>query len=175
MKIILNKLKSIQCPKMINEALALYGTLETPGTADNPNIIAWAKETNTNSDNWYTDDSIPWCGLFMAVVAQRAGKDVPNECLRAVSWANFGIPVTHAMLGDVLVFKRKGGGHVGLYVGESVDSYYVLGGHQSDKVCITRIAKNRIHAIRRPIYNIQPASVMQYHYDNHGNVSDNES
>lgn len=176
MKQILNALKLVMPPKMVREALALYGTLETVGTRDNPTIINWAKETKTTDDDWYTKDSIAWCGLFMAVVAQRAGKAVPKECLRALSWANFGVSTSVAMLGDVLVFTRKGGGHVGLYVGESVDSYFVLGGNQSDKVCIARILKNRIHSIRRPIYEIgQPESVKQYFYTNSGAISNNEA
>lgn len=176
MKEILNALKLIAPPKMVREALALYGTLETPGTRDNPVIVQWSKETKTKDDNWYSKDSIPWCGLFMAVVAQRAGKEVPPNCLGAINWSAFGIGVTVAMLGDVLVFTRKGGGHVGLYVGESKDSYFVLGGNQGDKVCITRILKSRIHSIRRPIYQIgTPESVKQYFYNNSGKASTNEA
>lgn len=175
MKAILNLLKTIQPPKMIREALALYGTLETIGSKSNPAIVAWAKETNTKDDNWYDNDATPWCGLFMAVVAQRAGKEVPNECLRALAWASFGTPVPVAMLGDVLVFKRTGGGHVGMYVAEDANYYYVLGGNQSDKVCIAKIDKKRIYAIRRPIYAIgQPASVKQY-FASGGAVSENEA
>lgn len=174
MKEIINALKLVTPPKMVREALALFGTLETPGTRDNPVIIQWAKETKTKDDDWYSHDSVPWCGLFMAVVAQRAGKEVPPNCLGAINWSAFGIGVPVAMLGDVLVFTRKGGGHVGLYVGESKDSYFVLGGNQGDKVCITRILKNRIHSIRRPFYNVQPDSVKQYFYNNSGKASTNE-
>ena len=36
------------------------------------------------------------------------------------------------MLGDILTFKRNGGGHVGLYVGEDKDCYHVLGGNQGN-------------------------------------------
>ena len=172
---ILNTLKTIQPPRMIREALALYGIVESIGSRSNPVITAWAKETATPDDNWYSDDSIPWCGLFMAVVAQRAGKEIPREPLRAKSWAEFGSVTDSAMLGDVLVFSRTGGGHVGLYVGESADSYWVLGGNQSDRVNITRIQKNRIFAIRRPRYEIgQPESVKKYFYRNSGEVSKNE-
>ena len=175
MKNILAELKLITPPKMIREALALFGTLESDGNKNNPIILNWAKETKTQDDNWYNLDSIPWCGLFMAVVAQRAGKEVPANDLSALAWANFGVKVDSAMLGDVLVFKRKGGGHVGLYCGESVDSYFVLGGNQSDKVCITRIQKSRLFAIRRPLYTEQPQSVAKYYYDNSGEVSTNEA
>lgn len=38
----------------------------------------------------YKADSIPWCGLFMAVVAKRAGKEVPKHPLWALSWSAFG-------------------------------------------------------------------------------------
>ena len=175
MKNILAELKLITPPKMIREALALFGTVETQGSQNNPIITAWAKETNTKDDDWYNADSIAWCGLFMAVVAQRAGKEVPKNDLSALAWANFGVKADTAMLGDVLVFKRKGGGHVGLYLGESVDSYFVLGGNQSDKVCITRIQKSRLYAIRRPIYTEQPQSVAKYYYDNSGELSTNEA
>lgn len=174
MKVILNTLRGITPPRMIREALALYGTMETPGVKNNPVIVNWAKETLIKDDNWYNADSIPWCGLFMAVVAQRSQWPIPQLPLAALSWAKFGKATDKAMLGDVLVFTRKGGGHVGLYVGESANTYYVLGGNQSDKVCISELSKSRIHAIRRPPYKVPPESVKQYIYDSSGQLSTNE-
>jgi cell wall-associated NlpC family hydrolase len=41
------------------------------------------------------------------------------------------------MLGDVLVFRRGGGGHVALYVGEDEEAFHVLGGNQADR-CASR-------------------------------------
>lgn len=175
MKAILDTLKKITPPRMVREALALFGTIETTGSANNPIIVNWAKETKTKDDDWYNADSIPWCGLFMAVVAQRAEKDLPKGVLSALSWTNFGTKVKDAALGDVLVFQRKGGGHVGLYVGENDNYYYVLGGNQSDKVCITIIAKNRCVSINRPKYNIMPESAKKYYYNASGVVSTNEA
>ena len=175
MKQILDNLKQITPPRMVREALALYGVTETPGVKNNPVIVNWAKETNIQGDNWYSSDSIPWCGLFMAVVAQRANWQPVSSALSALAWAEFGNKSPQPSLGDVLVFKRKGGGHVGLYVGETVDSFYVLGGNQSDKVNITRIAKARLHACRRPPYKIQPESVRPYQYTASGELSENEA
>lgn len=175
MKNIIDNLKKITPPRLVREAMALNGTIETPGAANNPIILNWAKETNTSADNWYNADSIPWCGLFMAVVAQRAEWPIVAEPLRALSWATFGKKVDKAVLGDVLTFKRKGGGHVGIYVGETADSFYVLGGNQSDKVCITRIAKNRLFSINRPPYKVQPPSAIQYHYASNGTLSTDEA
>ena len=84
----------------------------------------------------------------MAVVAKRAGKPVPKMSLRARAWVKFGKRSRKPSLGDVLVFWRGSpngaSGHVGLYVGETRHFFYVLGGNQSDSVCITRIARARL-------------------------------
>jgi uncharacterized protein (TIGR02594 family) len=126
-------------PKMIVEALKLFGTIEGAGAKDNPIILAWASEVGLAKT--YSHDSIPWCGLFIAVVAKRAGKEIADSPLWALSWADFGKPAPGGpMLGDILTFKRNGGGHVALYVGEDPNAFHCLGGNQSDKVCVTRIA-----------------------------------
>jgi uncharacterized protein (TIGR02594 family) len=117
-------------PRMILEALKQYGTLEAPGDADNPKIVGWQEELEAAGlgrvyAGVYRHDAIPWCGLFMAIVAHRANierrpeRNPPRLYLSALEWASFGtsVPKGAAALGDVLVFKRKGGGHVGLYVG----------------------------------------------------------
>lgn len=160
-------------PRMLVEALKLFGTVETPGTRDNPTILAWAVEVGLSKT--YSHDSIPWCGLFIAVVAKRAGQRVVDSPLWALSWADFGKPTTSAMLGDVLTFKRDGGGHVGLYVGEDASAYHVLGGNQLDQVSVTRIAKSRLYRARRPIYNVQPANVRKIVLAANGKLSSNEA
>jgi hypothetical protein len=79
------------------------------------------------------------------------------------------------MLGDILTFKRNGGRHVALYVGEDPNAFHCLGGNQSDKVCITRIARSRLYAARRPIYNDQPANVRKVKLASNGVLSANEA
>lgn len=132
-------------PKMLIIALELFGTKEKEGPGNNPVILAWAKEIGIR----YEADSIPWCGLFMATVAHRAKEPLPKIPLRAASWGSWGVAVTPPCLGDVLVFSRKGGGHVGLYVAEDYAYYHVLGGNQGDAVSITRIEKGRLQHSRR--------------------------
>lgn len=160
-------------PRMVVEALKLYGTIETPGQVNNATILAWAKETGLQ--RVYTADSIPWCGLFMAVVAQRAGKALVSSPLWALSWSKFGIAGGQPRLGDILTFKRNGGGHVGLYIGEDSTCYHVLGGNQSDAVTITRIRKERLHAVRRYYAVGMPASAKPYVLASTGTVSENEA
>lgn len=161
-------------PRMLEEARKLYGTFEVAGPASNPVIMGWAKETGLART--FTADSIPWCGLFMAVVAKRAGKAVVDGPLWARSWTKFGKAADRAQLGDILVFRRaQGSGHVGLYVGEDYGAFHVLGGNQSDGVTITRIARERCIAIRRPAYRKAPASAKPVQLAANGVLSINEA
>lgn len=162
-------------PRVIDEALKLYGTKEVVGTADNPEILRWAREVDVASA--YTDDAIPWCGLFVAAVCKRAGKPVDSQPLWARSWADYGTKAHTPVLGDILVFARPGGGgHVGFYIAEDVSAYHVLGGNQSDAVNIARIAKTRCIAVRRPPFKTSlPASAKSYQISANGELSENEA
>lgn len=157
---------------MVSQALALYGTTETPGAANNAKIMAWAHELGL--DNAYSADSIPWCGLFVAYVVKKADKVPVRDPLWARNWANWGVASATPSLGDILVFVRDGGGHVGFYIAEDDTAYHVLGGNQSDKVCFTRIAKNRCIAVRSPVYTNRPITAKPYHLEASGALSTNE-
>lgn len=146
-------------PRMVGEALKEFGVTETAGPSNTPAIINWATELGVAG---YDADAIPWCGLFMAVVATRAGKSVPASPLWALNWANFGESGGQPELGDVLVFVRPNGGHVGLYIGESDTTYHVLGGNQADSVCIAQIEKVRLYAVRQPPYTNKPGTARPY-------------
>ena len=92
------------------------------------------------------------------------------------AWAGFGLPVPKgaAALGDVLVFKRKAAGHVGLYVDHDASAFHGLGGNQSDRVSITRLSGHRRVAVRRPAYRAQPANVRPIPLSASGSLSVNE-
>lgn len=163
-------------PRIVDEGLKLLGIVEAPGSVNNAVILSWAQEIGGNVADVYKADSIPWCGLFAAVVAKRAGKEPPKNPLWALSWSAFGVPVDLPELGDVLVFKREGGGHVGFYVAEDETAYHVLGGNQGDKVSITRILKARLYAARRPEWRTaEPSGRMRYHVAASGALSTNEA
>jgi len=158
-------------PTMLVKGLELYGTTETAGNVNNPVILSWAAECGLPS---YNADSIPWCGLFIAVVAKRCFKKIPANALWARSWLAFG-DMCDPELGCVLVFSREGGGgHVGLYVGQDSDCYHVLGGNQGDKVSITRIKKDRLIGSRAE-YVSKPLSVRKVILAASGQVSTNEA
>ena len=162
-------------PLMIRNALALLGVVETPGAGDNPVILGWAQELGTDFARHYCADSIPWCGLFMAVVAKRAGKPIPAHPLWALSWAQFGQASERPALGDTLVFRRDGGGHVGLYVGEDDHAFHVLGGNQGDRVGFARIARARLYAARQPVYRVRPTNAVPLRLAAAGGLSASEA
>lgn len=157
---------------MLTEALKLFGIKELPGNGDNPQILEWAKETGLA--RVYSADSVPWCGLFMALIAKRAGKVPPKDPLWALNWSKFGTKSPEPSLGDVLVYSRLSGGHVNLYVGEDATTFHGIGGNQSDAVTITRIEKARCVSVRRPIYNTQPDNVRPIRMASAGPISSNE-
>lgn len=166
-------------PMMVKKAIELFDISENLGVKNNPIILSWAKEIGGKVSDIYTADAIPWCGLFMAVVAKRSYKQLVKDPLWALNWATFGKKSDVPKLGDVLVFVRKTSegkkaGHVGIYVGEDEKCFHVLGGNQLDKVCISRIEKNRLYASRRPNYNIEPKNVRVIVLNNDGDISSNE-
>lgn len=165
-------------PKIIAEAIKLgkLDTTEVPGIKSNAEIMALAKEAGV--DKIYKNDEVAWCAVAMVVLALRAGKKVAFTSyarLRAKSFTDFGNPVKIPMLGDVLVFFRDGGHHVGVYVGEDETCYHVAGGNQGNQFSVVRILKTRLIAARRPVYINQPDSVKRIYLTATGGVSENEA
>lgn len=163
-------------PRLLVEFLKLYGVVETPGAKNNPEILRWAKEIGLA--HVYKHDSIAWCGLVMAYVAAQAGWDhaPKGNALYARNWASWGDKADKPSLGDVLVFVRKGGGHVGIYVAEDKEAFHVLGGNQSDAVNIKRIAKSRLLDARRCPWRVnQPSNVRPVVMTANGKLSQNEA
>jgi len=169
-------LKDEKSPRLFKEAYVFNGLKEIVGKDHNKIILEWAEALGIR--NIYTSDEIAWCGLFIAISAHYAGLEInmtSKEALWALNWLKFGTKQTEAAFGDVLVFKRNGGGHVGIYVGEDAKCYHVFGGNQNNQVGVTRIEKNRCVGIRRTDWKVaQPATVTKRILEASGLVSTNE-
>jgi len=162
-------------PRVLQESIPLYGIHEVIGKGSNKTILHWRDELNQSGVriSGFSDDDVPWCGLFAAYVTYKAGKTVVSDPLWALNWANFGDPVAERhddsglvnlgerapSLGDVLVYKRKGGGHVNFYIGETAANFVGIGGNQGNQVNIKAIPKTQCVSVRRPPMTTPPASI----------------
>jgi len=163
-------------PRLLLEMIKLYGTFEDLSSKSNPLILKWAKEIGLG--NVYKSDAIAWCGLAQGYAAAQAGWDYAprGNALWARNWLFWGDEAKVAMLGDVLVFKRGNGGHVGIYIAEDKTAYHVLGGNQDDAVNIKRVAKSRLLGARRCPWRVnQPPNIRRIWMDASGAVSKNEA
>lgn len=118
---------------------------EIPGPRHSAVILGWLRDLKA----WWRDDETPWCGAFVAACLRAAGVAVPPAWYRARAWGDWGV-ATSPRIGALLVFARGGGGHVGWYVGEDAGHFHVLGGNQSNRVSVARIARGRLLACRWP-------------------------
>lgn len=136
------------------EALRVLGLHER---RDNSRLNAWFDR----SVQWVNPSEIPWCGAFLATALRKWDPEIalPDNPLGAKNWKKFGVSC-EPQLGAVLTFHRGNPkswqGHAAFYLGESADSFYVVGGNQSDAVTKTWISKNRLHSSRWPRNFDQP-------------------
>ena len=129
------------------------GLKEIKGEQHSPIILNYIDKAFAaiGKKNWIKDDETPWCGSFLGGVFAESNlaKHVPIEFYRALSWANSGVKLTKPCYGCVVVFKRSGGGHVGIVVGQTkTGSLKVLGANQSDQVNIMDFPTNEVVAYR---------------------------
>lgn len=129
------------------------GTKEIPGPKSNPTILGWASRLGGWVASWFKNDDTPWCALFVNAILQEAKLPLSGSgaaLVRAKSFETYGIKLDIPTLGAILVFNREGGGHVGFYMGETLQHYRVLGGNQNNTVNEVWIEKSRCTAIRWP-------------------------
>ena len=133
-------------------ALSQYGQREIIGSEDNPVIVNYFNFIGQPGEK--LKDETSWCSAFMGWVFKTAGKDYSNN-LMARSWLNYGEEIEDGcqIQGDIVIFWRESPhswkGHVGLFINEIGDEIYVLGGNQSNQVCIAPYSKTRLLGYRR--------------------------
>lgn len=129
------------------EAQYYVGLKEIKGPKHNPTILKWLVQLGA----WWHDDETPWCGVFVAQCMHACGFKLPRYWMRAKAWADWGIELKQPAYGAVVVFSRKGGGHVGLVAGiDKKGRIMVLGGNQGNQVSIEPFDHSRVVAYRWP-------------------------
>lgn len=130
-------------PPWIDQMLLVKGLHEGRNFAE---LYAWLKSAGSAVNPKTT----AWCGDAVETAIRRALPDetLPANPFASIAYLEFGVRLDRPAVGAVLVFwrGRPDGwqGHVGFYVGEDEQHYFVLGGNQSDAITITKIRKRRI-------------------------------
>lgn len=126
-----------------------------PGTA--PQIQKWLIDLKA----WWRDDETPWCGVAQAAWVKGAGVPIPKAFYRAKAWLEWGYELSSPSVGAIVIFERKGGGHVGTVVGRDASgNLMVLGGNQGNRVSIMPFAMERVAGYRwcAPQYVMLPTN-----------------
>lgn len=97
---------------------------------------------------------LPWCGDFQETIIALTLPEEPmiSNPYWAANWLKFGVSIPPGVyfMGAIGVKKRDGGNHVFTIVGHDANHVHALGGNQSDKICIVKIAKKDITGMRWP-------------------------
>jgi uncharacterized protein (TIGR02594 family) len=135
-------------PKWLEKAESYIGLKEISGPKNNDKVVNFWKLIHLNS---ISNDEIPWCAAFVGAILELSDIKSTRSGL-AKSYLNWGVKLDKPIQGCVVVFTRKGGGHVGFV--EGVDKFgnlYVLGGNQSDSVSVKLFKTDNVVGYRWPI------------------------
>ncbi|MBW1297820.1 TIGR02594 family protein [Aquimarina litoralis] len=135
--------------KHMTIALKEYGVREIKGKKDNPQILKYFDLEEFKGHSY--KDETAWCSAYANWVCKES--DLPrSKELTARSWMDVGDETTTPKFGDVVVLWRESPeswkGHVGFFIKETEHYVYVLGGNQSNKVCIQAYPKSRVLCYR---------------------------
>lgn len=157
----------------IIEAKKYIGLKEIPGSKHNGIIVKWL----TDLKAWWKDDETPWCGVFVAHCMSFVDLYIPKYYMRAKAWSeDWGITLPLPTEGCVVVFDRKGGGHVGFVLGISDDNLLVvLGGNQGNSVSVAKFDRNRVIGYYWPKTIEIPKEIKLARVNIGGEVSKNEA
>ncbi len=71
----------------------------------------------------HSKEHLSWCAGFVSYVLYRSQIKF-NYTLRARDFLSYGVKVIHALPGDLVIFSRSGGGHIGI-VEQVFRDYYI--------------------------------------------------
>lgn len=136
-------------PIWLSVMMLLRGLKEVPGPQNNPVIMNWVRMLKAPS--WYDNDDKAWCALGLNAALHGCHLPVCGSgyaLLRAAEFDHYGVSIDEPTLGCILRFEAPN--HVGLYLGERKDAYYVLGANQSDAITPVWISRARLVSMRWP-------------------------
>ena len=141
-------------PKWLEVARTHVGVKEFAGNADNPVIVKFFSLAGLRGAP-FTDDETPWCAAFVGACLAVAGlTGTGSAAARSYEAWTGGVKMKSAKLGAIAVLNRQppkpGLGHVGFVVGADAHWIDLLGGNQSDMVCVRRFPIARVICFQWP-------------------------
>ena len=131
-------------PEMMAHAMDLFNVSEVPGAENNPQIM---KMFAAIDQDWVQGDETSWCSAFINYLAKENGYDYSGS-LTARSWLPIGRRASIPNPGDIAVLWRESPdswkGHVGFFIRDDGMNVWILGGNQSNKVCIKPYPRERV-------------------------------
>lgn len=132
--------------KWMSIAMTEIGQKEIPGAGNNERIMEYFKSTAYKASG----DLDPWCSAFACWVLGKAGIGHPNSAWSR-SFLGWGVGLDKPVYGCVAVLERgANSGHVAFYVKSDLLFVYLLGGNQSNQVCIQKYPKYKVLGYRWP-------------------------
>ncbi len=117
-------------------------------------LMDFFKQYAINNDIAIDPSTTPWCAAFVNACERAVGNKGTGR-LNARSFMLYGnkVSLDQAKQGDIVIFARGNSswqGHVAYLYTKTMTDLTVLGGNQSDKVCISVYSIEHLLSIRRP-------------------------
>ena len=119
-------------------------------------------------------DEVPWCAAYVGWVLLEADIEGTGS-LAARSYLRWGRKLDMPRKGCIVVLRRGDNpeaGHVGFFVGMANDKVMVLGGNQSNKVCILPFPESMVLGYRWPEEAELATSGHELHHAAHQEMED---
>ena len=126
------------------------GVKEISGRDHNARILEY--HGTTGMGTWGASrDETAWCSSFVNWCMVKAGIEGTNSAM-ARSWLKWGREIDRPVPGCVVVLRRGAGnsGHVGFYDSSDATHITLLGGNQSDEVCLKDYRSSDVLGYRMP-------------------------
>lgn len=134
-------------PLWLTYALRELGVREVPGPADEARVLEYLSATDYSEP---LHDEIPWCSAFACWCVEQAGLRSPRKA-NARAWLHWGVALQAPRRGCLAVYSRgdnPNAGHVGFWLQRIGENDVLLGGNQSDCVCIAPRSRRELLGYR---------------------------
>lgn len=120
--------------------LERYGAHHSPAAHAGHHVVRGGAGLIAAAKRYLGDGNVtgfrgPWCGAFLGMIARRVGLPRPHNFRLARAWLHVGRPVKPRP-GAVVVFARRGGGHVGIVTRVRHGRVHVISGNHGHRVAM---------------------------------------